>query len=225
VMVGLSLGPRPRGGLELLCLGAHSDDLELGCGGTVLRLLSEEPVRRITWVVLSGNRERAREARRAAARVLGRHPRAEIVQESFRDGFFPYVAVGIKEFFEQLKRKVAPDLIFTHYREDRHQDHRLVSDLTYNTFRDHLILEYEILKIDGDLGRPNVYVPLTGALVRKKVTILESCFGTQRDRRWFSEDAFRGLMRIRGVEAGAPDGYAEAFFGRKLVLGSGEGRR
>jgi len=225
VMLGLGLGPPPSRGYELLCLGAHSDDLELGCSGTVMRLLAEAPVRRITWVVLSGNPQRAREARRAASRVLGKHPGARLVQQSFRDGFFPYVAVGIKEFFEQLKREVTPDLVLTHYREDRHQDHRLVSDLTYNTFRDHLILEYEILKVDGDLGRPNVYVPLAPGLVRRKVSLLESCFGSQRDRRWFSEDAFRGLMRLRGVEAGAPEGHAEAFYGRKVVLSGGEVRR
>jgi LmbE family N-acetylglucosaminyl deacetylase len=217
-MLPLRLGPPPRGGYELLCLGAHSDDLELGCGGTVLRLLSELPVARITWVVLSGNADRAREARQGARRVLGRRPGMRLVQQAFRDGFFPYLAVPIKEFFERLKGEVKPDLVLTHYREDRHQDHRLVSDLTYNTFRHHLVLEYEILKVDGDLGRPNVYVPLDAATVRRKVSILESCFGTQRDRRWFSEDAFRGLMRMRGVEASSESGYAEAFYGRKLVI-------
>jgi LmbE family N-acetylglucosaminyl deacetylase len=217
-MLPLRLGPPPRGGYELLCLGAHSDDLELGCGGTVLRLLSELPVARITWVVLSGNADRAREARQGARRVLGRRPGMRLVQQTFRDGFFPYLAVPIKEFFEQLKGEVKPDLVLTHYREDRHQDHRLVSELTYNTFRHHLVLEYEILKVDGDLGRPNVYVPLDAATVRRKVSILESCFGTQRDRRWFSEDAFRGLMRVRGVEASSESGYAEAFYGRKLVI-------
>jgi len=217
-MLPLALGPARPGGYELLCLGAHSDDLEIGCSGTVLRLLAELPVARVTWVVLSGDQRRAREARAAARRVLGRRPGARLLQETFRDGFFPFQAVPIKEFFERLKREVAPDLVLTHYREDRHQDHRLVSDLTYNTFRDHLVLEYEILKVDGDLGRPNVYVPLGEAIVRRKVAILEACFGSQRDRRWFSEEAFRALMRVRGVEAGSASGYAEAFYGRKLVL-------
>ena len=217
-MLPLSLGRAPRRGHELLCLGAHSDDLEIGCGGTVLRLLAELPVARVTWVVLSGSPERAAEARAAAGRVLGRRAGVRLVQETFRDGFFPYQAVPIKEFFERLKREVRPDLVLTHYRQDRHQDHRLVSDLTYNTFRDHLVLEYEILKVDGDLGRPNVYVPLSAGTVRRKVSILEASFGSQRDRRWFSEETFRALMRIRGVEAGAPSGYAEAFYGRKLVL-------
>jgi LmbE family N-acetylglucosaminyl deacetylase len=217
-MLPLAPGRAPSGGYELLCLGAHSDDLEIGCGGTVLRLLSELPVARVTWVVLSGNPDRAREARRGAGRILGRRPGIRVVQQAFRDGFFPYVAVPIKELFEQLKRQVKPDLVLTHYREDRHQDHRLVSELTYNTFRDHLVLEYEILKVDGDLGRPNVYVPLSEATVRRKVRVLEDCFGTQRDKRWFNADAFRGLMRLRGVEAGAPSGFAEAFHGRKLVI-------
>jgi LmbE family N-acetylglucosaminyl deacetylase len=205
-------------GLEVLCLGAHSDDLEIGCGGTMLRLLRELPIDRVTWVVLSGNPDRALEARRGARRVLGRHRGARVLQQTFRDGFFPYTAVAIKEYFEHLKRDSAPDLIFTHYREDRHQDHRLVSELTYNTWRDHLVLEYEIMKIDGDLGNPNVYVGLDGRTVDRKVQLLEECYGTQRDRRWFSEDAFRGLMRLRGIEAGSTTGYAEAFHGRKIVL-------
>jgi LmbE family N-acetylglucosaminyl deacetylase len=217
-MLPLSPSRPPRGGYELLLLGAHSDDLEIGCGGTVLRLLAELPVARVTWVVLSGGPERAREARRGARRILGRHPGARLVQETFRDGFFPYSATEVKEFFERLKREVKPDVIFTHHREDRHQDHRLVSDLTYNTFRDHLVLEYEVPKVDGDLSQPNVYVPLDAATVRRKMAVLLGTFGTQRDKRWFSEDVFRGLLRLRGMEAGAASGFAEAFHGRKLVL-------
>jgi LmbE family N-acetylglucosaminyl deacetylase len=224
-MLPLLLGPPPRGGHELLCLGAHSDDLEIGCAATVQRLLREGLFSRVTWVVLSGSADRAREARRGAKKVLGRHPCARILQESFRDGFFPYAASAVKEFFEALKRQVNPTLVLTHYREDRHQDHRLVSDLTYNTFRDQLVLEYEVMKIDGDLGHPNVYVPLDEAAVRRKVALLEACFGTQRDKRWFSEDAFRGLMRLRGVEAVSPTGFAEAFYGRKLILGTGRDNR
>jgi LmbE family N-acetylglucosaminyl deacetylase len=217
-MRALSLPAPPRGGLELLCLGAHSDDLEIGCSGTVMRLLREGSIGRVTWVVLSGTPVRAREARQAAARVLGRRPGMRVVQRAFRDGFFPYAAVPIKEFFEELKGQVNPDLVLTHYRHDRHQDHRLVSDLTYNTFRDHLVLEYEVAKIDGDVGQPNVYAPLDAGLVRRKIAILMKCFGTQRDRRWFDEDVFRAVMRLRGMEAGAGSGYAEAFHGRKLSL-------
>jgi LmbE family N-acetylglucosaminyl deacetylase len=208
--------PAAPGGVELLCLGAHADDLELGCGGTVLRLLAEERVARITWVVLSGNPERAREAREGARGILGDHPGARVVQQEFRDGFFPYLGPALKEFFEELKREVRPDLVLTHHREDRHQDHRLVSDLTWNTFRDHLVLEYEIMKVDGDLSRPNVYVALDEATVARKLQVLSGAFGTQRDKRWFSEDAFRGLMRLRGIEGLSPSGFAEAFHGRKL---------
>jgi LmbE family N-acetylglucosaminyl deacetylase len=216
----LPLAPRTpeQGGLELVCIGAHCDDLEIGCGGTMFRLVRELAVSRITWVVLSGNEDRAREARRGARRVVGRHRETRIVQAPFRDGFFPYTAIPIKEFFETLKGEVKPDVIFTHYRHDRHQDHRLVSELTYNTFRDHLIFEYEIVKLDGDIGNPNVYVPLDATTVRRKISLLMDCFGTQRDKRWFSEDVFRGLMRLRGMEAGSPSGYAEAFYGRKLVI-------
>jgi LmbE family N-acetylglucosaminyl deacetylase len=216
----LPLAPRtPKdGGLELLCIGAHSDDLEIGCSGTVLRLLREQPVERVTWVVLSGNPDRAREARQGARRVVGRHRGTRIVQAAFRDGFFPYSGAPIKEFFETLKSEVKPDLILTHYRHDLHQDHRLVSELTYNTFRDHLIFEYEIVKLDGDIGNPNVYVPLDSATVRRKISLLIDSFGSQRDKRWFSEDTFSGLMRLRGMEAGSSSGYAEAFYGRKIVI-------
>lgn len=216
----LPLAPRPavRGGYEVLCLGAHSDDLEIGCAGTMMRLLRELPIERVTWAVFSGNTERAREAQRGACRVLGRRPGVRMVQSTFRDGFFPYTAVPIKEQFEELKREVQPDLVLTHYRDDRHQDHRLLSELTYNTFRDHLVLEYEVMKLDGDLGNPNVYVPLDAATVNRKVKLLADCFGSQRDKRWFNDEAFRALMRLRGVEAGSPSGYAEAFYGRKIVI-------
>ena len=184
----------------------------------MIRLLRELPVERITWVVLSGNTERAAEARRGARRVLGRHPGARVLQADFRDGFFPYTAAPIKEYFEMLKGGASPDLVFTHYRHDRHQDHRLVSDLTYNTFRDHLILEYEIMKVDGDLGNPGVYAALDTSTVNRKVRLLDDCFGSQRDKRWFNEESFRSLMRLRGLEAGAPSGYAEAFHARKILL-------
>jgi LmbE family N-acetylglucosaminyl deacetylase len=215
----LPLAPAARAdGYELLCIGAHSDDIEIGCGGTILRLLKEMPVASVTWVVLSGAGVRATEARKAARRILGRHPQADIVQAEFRDGFFPHTPVPIKEFFEQLKGRVRPDIVFTHYRYDLHQDHRLVSELTYNTFRDHLVLEYEVMKLDGDLGNPNVYVPLDRPTVRRKVRALMDCYGSQHGKRWFTEDAFESLLRLRGIEAGAPSGFAEAFYGRKLLI-------
>jgi len=205
-------------GLQLLCLGAHSDDLELGCGGTILRLLDELLVDRVTWVVLSAHDERAEEAEASFHRLLDGRCETDVHLECFRDGYFPYTAVAIKEFFESLKAQVHPDLILTHYRDDRHQDHRLTSELTYNTFRDHLIFEYEVMKKDGDLGQPNTYVPLDEETVYRKIQLLMDGFGSQRDKSWFSEDAFLGLMRLRGIEACAPSGYAEAFYGRKIVL-------
>jgi LmbE family N-acetylglucosaminyl deacetylase len=214
----LGLGAPAHGGYEILCIGAHSDDIEIGCGGTLFRLLRELPVARLTWVVLSGNDARAEEARQGARPFLALAREGRLVLKSFRDGFFPYTAVPIKEFFEELKREVRPDLVLTHYREDRHQDHRLVSDLTYNSFRDHLVLEYEIPKFDGDLGRPNTYVALDQETCKAKVTHLLAAFGTQRDKRWFSEDTFRAMLRLRGIEAGSPSGFAEAFHGRKIVL-------
>jgi len=140
-----------------------------------------------------------------------------IVVQSFRDGFFPYVGGAIKEFFEDLKRTVAPDVIFTHYRHDLHQDHRLVSELTWNTYRDHLILEYEIVKYDGDIGTPNVFVHLDEATCLKKIKLLMDCFQSQRDKDWFTPDTFMSLMRIRGIESRAPEKYAEAFYCRKVV--------
>jgi LmbE family N-acetylglucosaminyl deacetylase len=217
-MLPIQLGAAAAG-LEVLCIGAHSDDLELGCGGTILRLLAQGRIARITWVVLGAAGERAREAQEGARLVLGDHPDARVVVEAFRDGFFPYDApAALKEWFERTRRAVRPDVVFTHYRHDRHQDHRLVSDLTYNTFRDHLVLEYEVMKVDGDLGNPNVYVALDAATVARKVAVLEAAFPTQRGRRWFDAEAFRALMRLRGIEAGAPGGYAEAFQGRKLIL-------
>jgi LmbE family N-acetylglucosaminyl deacetylase len=210
---------KPAGGpLELLCIGAHSDDLELGCAGTLLRILDELPIERVTWVVLSGDNDRAAEAERSCQRLLDDRCLTDIHLQRFRDGFFPYTAVAIKEFFETLKAQTRPDLILTHYREDLHQDHRLTSELTYNTFRNHLIFEYEVLKKDGDLGRPNTYVPLAEETVRHKLQLLMDGFGSQRDKTWFSEDAFLGLMRLRGIEACAPSGYAEAFYGRKIVI-------
>jgi LmbE family N-acetylglucosaminyl deacetylase len=215
-MLRMSLAPGD--GLELLCLGAHSDDLELGCTGMLLRLLDEVRVDHVTWVVLSGDEDRATEAELSCRQLFDGRCETEIHLPRFRDGFFPYTAVPIKEYFESLKAATRPDLILTHYRDDRHQDHRLTSELTYNTFRDHLILEYEVVKKDGDLGQPNTYVPLEEETVQRKIQLLMDGFGSQRDKSWFSEDTFLGLMRLRGIEACSPSGYAEAFYGRKLVI-------
>jgi LmbE family N-acetylglucosaminyl deacetylase len=209
---------------QVLCLGAHSDDIEIGCGGTILRLLAEHPHLDFYWVVLSSTPEREREARRSADLFLKGAQRRTIVVKRFRNSFFPYVGAKIKEYFEELKGEVSPDLILTPGRHDLHQDHRVVSDLTWNTFRDHLILEYEIPKYDGDLGSPNCFVHLDEPTCRKKVQNLLAGFPSQLDKPWFTEDTFMGLMRLRGVESNAPGRYAEAFYGRKLVLQSGPRR-
>jgi LmbE family N-acetylglucosaminyl deacetylase len=208
----LSEAPGP---LSILCLGAHSDDLEIGCGGTMLRLLAEREAV-LQWVVLGCSGQRSEEARRSAECLLAAARKKRVEIRGFRDGFFPYLGGEIKEAFEELKGKISPDLIFTHTRNDLHQDHRLVNELTWNTFRNHLILEYEIPKYDGDLGSPNLFVRLDDAVVERKIQHLMEFFSTQRDKSWFDEETFRGLLRLRGVEAGVR--YAEAFYSRKILL-------
>jgi LmbE family N-acetylglucosaminyl deacetylase len=207
--------------LRVLCLGAHADDIEIGCGGTLLTLLANRRKVDCSWVVFSGGGgPREREARRSAALFLKGAKHSDITIHAFRDGFFPY-AGEMKDAFEEVARRVSPDLIFTHARGDRHQDHRTVSDLTWNTFRNHLILEYEIPKYDGDLGQPNCFVPLSRAVVRTKVRHLLAAFPSQRRKRWFSADTFRGLMQLRAIEAGLSGngtGGAEAFHTRKGIL-------
>jgi len=201
----------------ILCLGAHSDDVEIGAGATLLQLLDQAPHASIHWVVFSGEGERADEAHRSATLLAGDRL-ASIEQHHFRDGFFPDSFAEIKESFRSLQRSINPDLIFTHWRHDLHQDHRLVAELTGQAFRDHLILEYEILKYDGGLGSPNVYVPVSADVASRKVRHLASAFTSQGTKYWFSEDTLRSLMSVRGVECRAPGGYAEAFYGTKLVF-------
>lgn len=202
----------------LLCLGAHADDLEIGCGGTVLRLVAENPGLSVFWVTLSAGGVREVEARAGSERFLegAGGKTVEILQ--FRDGFFPYLGAGIKEYFELLKTKVSPDLILTHFRHDLHQDHRLTCELTWNTFRDHLILEYEVPKWDGDLGSPNCYVTLEPPVYEKKVEYVLESFPSQAGKHWFKKETFMGLMRLRGMESNSPSGYAEGFYARKFVL-------
>ncbi len=211
----LSLGPAPR----ILCLGAHSDDIEIGCGGTMLRLLHEHPQACVQWVVFAGEGTRSSEALASAGSFLRGAKDKKIVIKDFRDGFLPYSGGEVKDFFETLK-PFAPELIFTHYRHDLHQDHRLLCELTWNTFRDHLVLEYEVPKFDGDLGQPNLFVELDESICRRKSEHLLQHFQTQRDRHWFSDETFRALLRIRGVECRSETSYAEAFYCRKLVLRS-----
>lgn len=203
---------------EVLCVGAHCDDVEIGCGGTLATLGRVNPQCRIHVVLLSGDARRAQESRNAIARLLpGLQPRVDVA--GFRDGFFPAEWAGIKEHFEQLKSTCRPDLVLTHYGDDRHQDHRVVSELAWNTFRSATVLEYEIPKWDGDVGRPQVYVPLEREVVDMKVGTLMECFLSQLGRDWFTADLFSGLMRVRGMECHAPSGFAEAFHVRKLVVG------
>lgn len=204
---------------RILCLGAHSDDIEIGCGGTILSLVAGSDRIEYYWLVLCADSDRAREARQSANAFLKGVRKRTVVVKSFRDGFLPYAGVPVKECFEELKELFSPDLIFTHFRHDLHQDHRLVCELTWNTFRDHLILEYEIPKYDGDLQQPNLFMPLSDAVRKKKTRMLMRHFGTQRNKHWFFEDLFDGLMRLRGVEAKSPTRYAEGFHCRKMILG------
>jgi LmbE family N-acetylglucosaminyl deacetylase len=202
---------------KVMCLGAHADDIEIGCGGTVLQLLSLRRTLEFFWIVFSSGSEREREARASAELFLDQAEHKEVIVKNFRDGFFPFDGVRIKEFFEELKRRVNPDLIFTHYRDDRHQDHRTISDLTWQTWRNQLILEYEIPKYDGDLGSPNFFVPLGGDVCNRKIKYICDVFQTQRNKAWLTEDTFQAILRLRGVECAAQDKYAEAFYCRKLV--------
>ena len=218
VMLKLSLpkpGDRP---LQLLCLGAHADDIEIGCGGTILHLIETITDLEIYWVVFSSEGKRKQEAKMSAARFLRNAKKKTVLIKRFRGSFFPFRGEAIKECFEQLKEICQPDVVFTHYRGDLHQDHRVISDFTWNTWRNDLILEYEIPKYDGDLGSPNLFVPVSHDLCRKKTTHLLECFRTQADKPWFTEDTFMSLMRLRGIECNAAHKYAEAFYARKLVL-------
>lgn len=217
-MLALELGGEKKSVRSILCLGAHCDDIEIGCGGTVLKLTERCGDFLVYWVVFTSNPERAREALESADAFLRRAKDRQIVIKEFRDGFLPYCGYEVKDCFEQLKRDFAPDLIFTHYRHDAHQDHRLISELTWNTFRDHLILEYEIPKYDGDLGNPNLFVHLDAFTCRRKVHHILNHFKTQGDKHWFSEETYLSMLRLRGIESKAPEKYAEAFYCRKVVL-------
>ena len=213
----LCLRKDPEKPLTVLCVGAHSDDIEIGCGATLLQLSRCVPKPKFCWVVLSAKGARKVEALRGA-KLFTTGCESEILLNQFRDGYFPYQGSKVKDFFEGLKPRVNPDIIFTHWHEDAHQDHRLVSELTWNTFRNHLILEYEIPKFDGDIGRPNVFMELEDWALQKKVGNLSTIFRSQRTKQWFSNETFLGLMRLRGMESNAPSGYAEAFYARKLLI-------
>jgi LmbE family N-acetylglucosaminyl deacetylase len=216
--LGLVQGGDDRPLRRVLAVGAHADDIEIGCGGTVLRLVEDYPDLEWWWVVLSAEGKRRQEAQASAEGFLGPAQQRTILLRDFKDSFFPYIGGELKTYFEALKSQVTPDLVLTPYRGDLHQDHRLVSELTWNTFRDHLILEYEIPKYDGDLGAPNVFVHLQESVCRRKVEYLVRHFPSQRSRSWFSEDLFLALLRLRGMESNSPSHYAEAFYGRKIVV-------
>jgi len=214
----LSLSCDAASPLNILCLGAHSDDIEIGCGGTILRLAQQYPNCVFHWVVFSAAGVRAEEAIRATRLFTGANALKGPVLKSFQDGFMPFVGAEIKNEFEELKGVTAPDIVFTPSRKDAHQDHRLIGELTWNTFRNHLILEYEIPKYDGDIGQPTVFVPLEGDVYHRKVQYLMDAFQSQHAKPWFQESTFLSLMRLRGMECNSPSGYAEAFYCRKLVL-------
>ena len=216
-MRALELAPRGNR-LSILCLGAHSDDIEIGAGGTLLSLQERGIRLDVDWCVLSAPGEREREARASAADFLQAAEDARVMTMSFNDSLFPEEGEKMKAWFTRLQETVNPDLILTHCRQDAHQDHRHVCRLTWNTFRDCCILEYEIPKWDGDLGQPNVYVPIATSVLKRKVDLLMAHFGSQHSKHWFDSDTFTGLARLRGMECRAPERYAEAFFGRKLVL-------
>jgi LmbE family N-acetylglucosaminyl deacetylase len=214
-MLGVALEALARPIERVLAIGCHADDIEIGCGGTLIALSRARPGLALTWVVLAAPGDRGAEARASAQAFLANADTSDVRIHGFRDGFLPYDGGEVKEVFEELK-EVQPDLVFTHTRHDLHQDHRLACELTWNTLRDHLILEYEIPKYDGDLGSPNVFVPLEESLVEEKLRVLRDHHASQHGKHWFDDELFRGLMRLRGMESASR--YAEAFTCRKLTL-------
>jgi len=217
-MLSLSLDAADTRPLRLLCLGAHCDDIEIGCGGTILTLAASDRKIEVYWVVFGSDEQRKQEASKSAAAFLENVAARKVVIHEFRDGFFPYVGAELKDCFEQLRAELSPDLILSHYRHDLHQDHRLVSELTWNTFRDHLILEFEIPKYDGDFGSPNLFVPLDESVCRRKIDYILGSFNSQSEKHWFSRELFSAILRLRGMEANAASGHAEGFYCRKANL-------
>jgi LmbE family N-acetylglucosaminyl deacetylase len=214
-MLKLNLGNSLQ---QVLCLGAHSDDIEIGCGGTLLKLIEMYPELSVVWVIFGATGEREKEAIKSAENFLNSVARKKIIIKGFKDGFFPYIGAEIKSYFEEFKKEVNPSLIFTHYRQDLHQDHRLISELTRNTFRDHLIWEYEIPKYDGDLSSPNLFVHLSKSICQQKIQHLMTYFQTQSNKQWFTEETFTAILRIRGIESNATEQYAEGFYCHKSVF-------
>ena len=214
-MLDLAFGRAPK---SILLIGAHSDDIEIGCGGTVLHLVERFPEAHFEWIVFSATPVRAKEALRSSEILLRNARSKNVIINNFRNGYFPYIGSEIKDWFESLKTKVEPDLIFTHHLEDRHQDHRTLAELTWNTFRNHFIMEYEIPKYDGGLGSPNLFIPLDQVQAERKLATLMDCFVTEATKPWFARETFSAMLRLRGVESNSPTGFAEAFYSRKLSL-------
>jgi len=213
-MLKVSLGAARR----VLCLGAHSDDIEIGAGGTMLGLVEQIPDLEVCWVVFSAPGARSEEALDSANEYLAPIQRKQVKIGSFRESYFPSEWPSIKDWFQEIKSGFEPEIVFTHFRDDRHQDHRVLSDLAWNTFRNHLIFEYEILKYDGDLGRPNVFSPLSEEVCARKIELLLKHFRTQSTKHWFTAESFRAMHRIRGIECASDSGAAEAFYARKIAL-------
>jgi LmbE family N-acetylglucosaminyl deacetylase len=217
-MLTLPIAPKPDSPLRVLCLGAHSDDIEIGCGGTILKLIDTyRDAIEFCWVVFSGSAQRAAEASASAGKFLHDVAKKNVILKNFRDGYFPYIGGEIKDVFEWLKPQFAPDIVLTHYRNDRHQDHRTISDLTWNTYRNHFILEYEVPKFDGDLGSPNYFVTLPSRIFERKNAIILESFSSQSEKHWLTQDTLTALLRLRGIETGGTGTHAEAFYARKLT--------
>jgi len=216
-MLELTVPAVPKRATRILCLGAHCDDIEIGCGGTLLKWLARGAWD-VTWAVFSASAPRERELRASAGRFLRRANRSRVITYQFRESFFPASYASVKDAFEGLKQLPAPDIIFTHERADLHQDHRLLAELTWNTFRRHLVLEYEIPKYEGGLSTPNVYVALTRAQAAAKIRALLACYASQRARPWFRAETFEALMRLRAVESGSGGGWAEGFHANKVNI-------
>lgn len=214
-MLNLTLSDSPK---TILLLGAHCDDIEIGCAATVLYLINKFPDAHFEWIVFSASPTRAKEAIQSANNLLVRAASKNITINDFRNGYFPYVGDQIKDYFELLKARISPDLILTHHLDDRHQDHRTLAELTWNTFRNHFILEYEIPKFDGGLGTPNCYIPVTPKFADTKISTLMDCFVTEATKSWFTPNTFEAMLRIRGVECNSPTGLAEAYYCRKISL-------
>lgn len=205
-----------KGVKNILCLGAHCDDIEIGSGGTLLRLQEEYPQLKFHWVIFSSNNQRKAEAHACSKEFIKNNASLDLTVLKCRESYFPFTAVEIKECFELLKQQFSPDLIFTHYHQDAHQDHRLISDLTWNTFRHHLILEYMIPKYEGEHGIPNFFVTLPIEAVQHKVNSIYNYYASQQEKHWFSKETFLAVMRLRGIESLSPSGYAEGFYARKM---------